>query len=284
MESSAVVAHGSSTLPAVSASTVGLGVPFVYRSIGDPSAWIDTPARRLRVSAATRRAAMVVALWREAAVRWHELTGIRPERITVIPNGSDPERFRPPSRAERRQAREALGLPVDGTVLLSLGALTREKRVDLAIRAASVMGDITMVVVGSGPEHDRLVSLADELGGDGVRFFPATDRPEEALWAADVLLLTSDTEGQPAVVIEAGLTGLPVVATRVGGVREIVLDGRTGALIGRGDPISAAEAVQRCLLAGAKMGREARAHCVANFSIEETSEHWAELLQSLIKR
>jgi glycosyltransferase involved in cell wall biosynthesis len=270
-----VIAHGSSTLPAVAAATVGLATPFVYRSVGDPRAWLTTPARRVRVRIAARRAARVVALWRESAVAWHEVLGARPDRIVVIPNGVPAERFPLPRPDERVRARTRLGLPERGPVALCLGALSPEKRVDLAIKAVASLQDITLAIVGEGRERASLERLAADRAGDRVRLLGPTNEPWEALAAADVLLIPSDTEGQPAVAIEAGLTGVPVVATRVGGVAEIVLDHP-------GDVAGLAAATERCLGQRDELGTAARSHCLSNFDIERISGKWCVLLQSVI--
>lgn len=277
-----VVAHGSSTLPAVAAATIGLATPFVYRSIGDPRAWATTAARRARVRAAASRASRVVALWRGAAVTWHQLLGIPAGRIEVIPNGVPAGLFPLPTPDERTQARVALGLPADGPVALCLGALSREKRVDLAIRAVASLRGVSLAVVGEGSERSSLERLAVDQAEGRVWFLGSTDEPWRALAAADVLLLPSDTEGQPAVAIEAGLTGLPVAATRVGALGEIVIGGRTGELVEPGDPDGLAAAAVRCLDRRREFGAAARQHCLRTFAIERITGKWCALLQSVI--
>ena len=205
-----VIAHGSTTLPVVAAATLGTGVPFVYRSIGDPSAWITTPARRLRVRAAARRSAAVVALWRASAVAWHEVLGVPAGRVWVIPNGVEADKFTPPTADHRRQVRDGLGLAPGDAVVACIGSLSPEKRVDLAIGATGQMDAVTLLIAGDGPERPALERLAQPLGAR-VRFLGQVDQVQRVLAAADVLLIPSDTEGQPAVAIEAGLSGLPVV-------------------------------------------------------------------------
>jgi len=276
-----VIAHGSTTLPVVAAATVGLPVPFVYRSIGDPRAWATTPARRARVRLAVSRASAVVALWRGAAAAWNEHLGVPAERLRVIPNGVDAGRFRPSSASERRAARAELGLPAEDPVVLCMGALSREKRVDVAMRAVSTLPAGTLVVVGEGPERPALELLAASVGRGRIRMLGQTDRPDVALSAADVLVLSSDTEGMPAVAIEAGMAGLPVAATRVGGLAEVVVDGKTGVLVERGDPAALAAAVGRCLEEGAAMGPLARAHCAERFDIARLAHLWLNLLKGI---
>lgn len=281
--SSLVVAHGSSTLPAVALATAGTGVPFVYRSVGDPRAWVTTPPRRLRVSASARRAASVVTLWRGSAVTWHRVLGIRPERITVIPNGVEADRFTPAGPDRVSAARAALGLPLDRVVVVCIGALSREKRFDLALRAVAAVDGVTLAIVGAGPERERLAALGSEILGARVRFLGSTDAPGEALAAADVVLVPSETEGQPAVAIEAGLSGLPVVGTRVGGMADVVLHDRSGVLVEQGNAQALALGILRALARREEMGAAAREHCLTHFDMNRIAGRWSALLQSLVK-
>jgi glycosyltransferase involved in cell wall biosynthesis len=283
-KSSVVVAHGSSTLPAVAAATLGTGVPFVYRSIGDPRAWVTTPARRLRVRAAAARAAAVVALWSGSAVTWHEMLGVPAPRLFVIPNAASIADFSPATEAVRRAARSALGLDPGATIVLCMGALSPEKRVDVAIEAAALLPEAELVVAGDGPERMRLEALARARATDRVRFSGQTPDPQTFFAAADVVVLPSDTEGQPRVAVEAGLSGLPVVATKVGGLGEVVNDGDTGILVPPGDPTRFAEAIRAVLTTRERMGAAARQHCVARFDLSTVAEQWGTLLKSVVLR
>jgi glycosyltransferase involved in cell wall biosynthesis len=280
--SAAVVAHGSSTLPAVAASTVGTGVPFVYRSIGDPHAWASTAARRARVRAAVARSTAVVALWSGAAVTWHEMLGVPAARLFVIPNAAPVADFSPADEPARRAARVTLGLPPDLTIALFLGALSPEKRVDLAIEATSRLPDLHLVVAGDGPERARLEAAAGVAAPGRVHFLGQTPHPQVPLTAADMLVLPSDTEGQPRVVVEAGLSGLPVVATRVGGLSEIIVEGKTGLLVPPGDVARLADAVRVALAARERMGSAAREHCVSRFDLSRVAVQWCSLLHSVV--
>lgn len=281
-DASVVVAHGSSTLLAAATATLGTEVPFVYRSIGDPTAWLTSSGRRLRVGWAARRAAGVVALWRGAAVTWHRMLGVRPERITVIPNGASADRFRPPDGLSRAEARAGLGIPGDAQLVMYLGALSKEKRVDLAIQAVGSIEGVLLAVVGEGPERARLTALAAGLG-ESIRILGPSREPWNALAAADALALPSETEGQPAVAIEAGLMGLPVVATRVGGVPEIVLDGSSGRLVDPGDLDALERGLVDVLANRVAYGRRAREHCLQSFALDRIAAKWAVFLETVIK-
>jgi glycosyltransferase involved in cell wall biosynthesis len=221
-----------------------------------------------------------VTLWNGSAVAWHEYLGVPANRVVVIPNGVDGRRFPLPSAAERAAARLDLGLESAGSTVLCLGALSPEKRVDLAIRAVSTLDGVSLLVVGEGPERGRLQALAASVGRGKVRLLGATDRPQQAFAAADVVVIPSDTEGQPSVAIEAGLSGLPVVATRVGGLAEVVQDGRSGFLVAPGDHAALAEAIRAALGQPDEMGAAGRRHCLARFDLSHVADAWHQLLDS----
>lgn len=275
-----LVAHGSSTLPAVAAATVGLTTPFLYRSVGDPRAWATTAARRTRIRAAASRAIGVVALWRGAAVFWHEMLGVRADRVWVIPNWVDARRFSPPAPGRRALARQQLGLSSDEPVALCLGALTREKRIDIAIQAVALTENHRLLVVGDGPERDALSALSGRCPGR-IRLTGSTADPTLALNASDLLVMASRTEGQPAAAIEASLCGMPVVSSRVGGLTDIVLDGRSGILLDVVSPESVAAAIMDATANRAAMGETGRRYCLAQFDLERIGLMWLELLQQL---
>ncbi|MGD9505029.1 MAG: glycosyltransferase, partial [Syntrophobacteraceae bacterium] len=114
-----------------------------------------------------------------------------------------------------------------------VGRLVSWKRVDMLLEAASRMGNVGLVVVGDGPERGKLERLVDELKiADRVHFTGAASREEALGWMAscDMLAICSNYEGLPHVALEAMSLGLPVVATAVGGVPEIVQDGWNGRL------------------------------------------------------
>jgi glycosyltransferase involved in cell wall biosynthesis len=175
-----------------------------------------------------------------------------------------------------------LGLDPDAAIVLCMGALSPEKRVDVAIEATNLLRDMELVVVGNGPERSRLETIARTAAPDRVHFLGQTPHPQVPLAAADLMVVPSDTEGQPRVAIEAGLSGLPVVATQVGGLGEIVEEGRTGFLIPPGDTTRLAEAVLAAFAVRGEMGRSARQHCVARFDLSSLALRWRTLLKSVV--
>lgn len=276
-----VVAHGSSTLLAAYVATLGTDVPFIYRNIGDPDHWVDTRfgTRTWRVGALLRRADTVVALWpgaKDALIARHHLD---PTRVAIAANGVPVERFPTVTPPERLAARQRLKMVPEGPVLCSIGSLSSEKDPLTALRAAALVDGARLVVAGDGPLRPTLQQVGDTLMPGRVVFVSEVSDVREVLAAADVLLLTSRTEGLPAVLIEAGLSGLPVVATSVGGVAEIVEDGETGHLVPVGDPAAAATALREALRGGPTMGTRARLRCEQHFSFDVIADQWAAILR-----
>ena len=138
--------------------------------------------------------------------------------------------------------------------------------------------DLRIWLVGDGPQRGELVALAASLGlDDAVHFAGVQYDVAGYMQAADLLLLTSDTEGIPAVVLEAGLHGLPVVATRVGGVPECVLDGETGLLVDADDEAGLANVALSLLQDPARrqmMGRRAREWVTENFAMDKIARQY----------
>jgi glycosyltransferase involved in cell wall biosynthesis len=198
--------------------------------------------RRSR-TAALRRAAHVLcpsAYLREIALSW----GLQPDRVSVVPNAA-PELPVLPSRDD---ARAQLG--VTGPVLGFAGRLTRQKELDVALRALAETPGLTLVVLGDGPEREPLTRLAGELGVDGrVRFLGSGGRDDvlRLFRGVDAAVLSSGWENLPHTVVEALAVGTPVVATAVGGVPEIVKDGENGLLVPPGSPAALAAALRRLL-------------------------------------
>jgi glycosyltransferase involved in cell wall biosynthesis len=276
-----VVAHGSSTLPACAVATIATRTPFVYVNIGDPRYWSSTPSRRLRVRVLLGRAARVAAISRRSADVLVGEYGVRLDRIRVIPNGRDSSPFLAADPAAGELLRAGLGVSAGTPVVLALGALSTEKRVDLAVRAVAAVPDACLLVAGFGPEEAALRRLADQLAPGRVHFLgPMTDVPS-LLTATDAMVLASDSEGLPGVLIEAGMAGVPAVATDVGYVADVVVDGVTGILVPPGRADALVDGLRRVLAHRAEMGAAARATCLERFDLPTVVDAWAGLLGEL---
>ena len=278
-----VVAHGSRTLPACALALMGSRVPFVYRNIGDPRQWATTPLQRLRTGIFLHRARAVVALTPRAAdeIRGKYLVGAG--RLRVIPSGISPELHQPSDDRARQIARDRLGLDRDVVVAATLGALSPEKSVDLAIDAVARLRDVHLLIAGDGPLRAQLEVQAASAAPGRVHFTGALPDAGLAYASADLVLMTSRTEGLPAVLIEAGFRGLPCVATDVGFVRDIVVDGETGVLAPAGDVIAIADGLRRVLASSDDMGAAARAHCAERFEFTDVADRWKTLLERVAR-
>lgn len=180
-------------------------------------------------------------------------------RIVVVAPGVDHACFGP---GHPPQARRALGLPPDGTMLLFVGRIQPLKGADMAVRTLAELSDrgrrqgrtYRLVVVGgpSGPHGDEaykgLVDLAGHLGV-GEQLTLVEPQPHELLStyyrAADACLVPSRSESFGLVALEAAACGTPVVASAVGGLTTLVDDGRTGFLVDEANPVAYAERVER---------------------------------------
>lgn len=278
-----VVAYGSTTLPACALALLGRRTPFVYRSIGDPARWSRGRFHRWRTGVLFRRAAQVVALWPEAAESIRRLYRVPADRITCIANA----RPEPDAAAviTREAAREALGLPADATVVAWVGALADEKRPLLAVASVAATDGAFLLIAGEGPLRSTVAAAcARELPGRHV--LAGLVVPLAPVWAAaDAVLLTSRTEGMPGVLIEAALHGVPAVATDVGAVRQIVLDGVAGRVVAEGADASViAAALREVVVAHAEFGAAAERHVHLAFVWQSVLPEWLRVLASVARR
>jgi len=172
--------------------------------------------------------------------------GVPQERISVMRNGVDLERFTPLDQSDAR-----LQLGLDGSpVLLSVGNLVELKGHDIAIgvlpRLLQSRPRTLLVIVGTGPQRDALGVLAKRLGVDAhVRFVGVKPNEELFRWysAADILVLASSREGWPNVLLESMACGTPAVATRVSGIPEVIAADVAGRLVDHRDSESFAAAI-----------------------------------------
>jgi len=169
-----------------------------------------------------------------------ELGVTTPERIRVIRLGLDLDgRIAAPAGARERE-RAALGLPAERCLIGWLGRMTEIKRVDLLLRAFAELraggSDADLLLVGDGPLRQELEQQAAALGiGDRTHFVGYRADVGPVYAALDAVALTSANEGTPVAVIEALAAGVPAVATDVGGVSDVVPDGKAGFLVPPGD-------------------------------------------------
>lgn len=202
-----------------------------------------------------RRASAWVAVSREIC---DDLYALGLGDIThYIPNGVDLTRFRPAAPVERQHLRSALDLPVDRTLLISHGRITPSKRLDVLIEAIGALYTVYpgLLMLLPGPIHpgdepfrDDLERLVQANGlEEVVRFLGPIEQIEDYLRASDIFVLSSEREGLPNALIEAMACGLPVVATEIGGVTDLIVHGESGLLVPAGDASALEEGIMRHL-------------------------------------
>jgi N-acetyl-alpha-D-glucosaminyl L-malate synthase BshA len=179
-----------------------------------------------------------------------EKDGMPGDRIEVIYNGVAPERFE--QAIDRSGARQRLGVPEDKLVIVQVGTFRAVKDQATAIRAfAKVSREIPramLVFGGDGPDLPACRELASDLGLQAsVVFLGSRDDIPQVLAAADIMLMTSLSEAHSVSLLEGMASGLPIVATRVGGIPETVLDGQTGLLAPAGNPCAIGDCLMRLL-------------------------------------
>ncbi|MGE3853262.1 MAG: glycosyltransferase [Planctomycetota bacterium] len=183
----------------------------------------------------------------------------------------------------------------DGTLrLLTVARLSDEKGIDVAIRALAQLPDrerIRWTIVGDGPQRGELQQLAVSAGVAGQMHFvgalPADAIPER-LAAADLFVLPSRAEITPVTLMEAGASSLASIATRVGGVRDIVLDGRTGLLVPPDDAAALGDAIRTLAADPARreaLGAAAREHIVQHHNLARLNDTLAnDILPAAIRQ
>jgi glycosyltransferase involved in cell wall biosynthesis len=178
--------------------------------------------------------------------------GIAESKISVIPNGVDTKKFYP---IPRKEARESLGLPEHGKVILSVGHLTAGKGFDVLLKTVALLlqqsshENLHLIIVGDGLFRKELEKTSSMLKlGRNVSFTGSVSHEELFRWysAADVFCLASAMEGCPNVILESLACGTPVIATAVGGIPEIIRSDEFGLLTQRNET-KIAEAIEAAL-------------------------------------
>jgi glycosyltransferase involved in cell wall biosynthesis len=211
------------------------------------------------------------------------------EHIQFVPNGVDLRRFRP-DEDERDRIRQELAVN-DRFVWLAVGRPSAAKNYPNMIDAFSRLSDLNTVllIVGRGDMDDQLRQRASDPGLFG-RVRPLGARPDvpALMNAADGYVLSSDWEGMPLVLQEASCTGLPIVATDVGGNREVVADGQTGLIVPPRNASALAAAMRRVMSMTPEqrrhMGFAARQRMAEVFDLEKVLDQWEDIYHELSSR
>jgi len=223
--------------------------------------------------------------------RYVRVGAVPRHKIRYVPNGVDTERFKPNSQVRAAKRKELL---LDGRFCwLAVGRFHPQKDYGCMLRAfAEVVKkrpESLLLIAGDGPLRPEMERLASALGiTEEVRFLGVRQDVPELMNAADAYVMSSAWEGMPNVLLEAASSGLPIVATDVGGNREIVVDGVTGFLVPPRDPSSLAQAMLRLMelpeRARVRMGEDARRYVEENFGLDYVVDLWEDLYKELLTK
>jgi len=213
---------------------------------------------------------------------------VPPGKIRVVPYGVDVEKF--DSVLSREEARGKLGLPGDRFLVGTVGRLEEQKGQKYLIDAAGRLSrdgrKVTLLIVGSGREEDRLRDQAVREGiGDAVLFLGTRRDLPELFRAMDVFAFPSLWEGFPIALLSAMAAGLPVIVTPVGGVPEVVKDGVNGLIVPAGDPAALAEAIWNAHenpVGASALGRAAAATIRDRYSHRTTARRIMEVYDQVL--
>ncbi|HGE71387.1 TPA: glycosyltransferase family 1 protein [Candidatus Poribacteria bacterium] len=215
----------------------------------------------------------IILLYSELAKQAKRI-GIPESKIEVIPNGINVEKiFNIQKRLNTKSIREKYGINEDEKVILYVGRLVKMKRVEIIIRTIKKLLErklkVKGLIVGDGPQRASLRKMAYPIGTH-IKFTGyLSEERFECYHIADLFMLPSISEGLPTVLLEAALFGLPIIATNIHGIPDIVIHGKTGFLVSiwnYDQYIEYAEHLLTNQYLAKEIGENARKHVASNFS------------------
>ena len=210
--------------------------------------------------------------------------GVTGQQSVFIPNGVDTERFKPVSSDEKKQLRQELGLPTEGTLVIFTGRLVPEKQLDRLIQLwpqiREKYPDSHLAIVGSGQEVERL----EALKGENVHLVGYADDVAPYLAAADSFVLPSVSEGLSNALLEAMASGLPAIVTNVGGASDVITHGENGWLITPEDSDNLQQALENFIgdaTLREKIGLAGRQKVIQDYALTGTADRLRDLYERL---
>ena len=267
-----------------------LGVPRVLVVWGSaaPGAGPFAPGWRHRAARWIARRQTAVVSLSTATSRNLEASGFPAARVRFIPNGVDTERFRPGS-ANDPPWTPPQKWPAGGPVVVTVSRLVPAKGLDVMLRAWRIVAEAVpaahLVIVGDGPLREECEATRRDLGlSDSVVLLGSRPDVPEILRRSQVYVSSSRTEGMSNALLEGLASGLPLVATRVGGAEDTVEDGVNGLLVQADDTAALASALREILLDDGMrhaMGAASRRMAVERFALEKIVDRYLGLFREL---
>ena len=229
-----------------------LRLPYFVTAHGsDINVYAEKTILRAQISWALRHATGVIAVSKAIEDKIKRMTGLTPRRLRQIPcAGFDPSVFSPARKGTKCPDGK---LPADAHLVVFVGLLVPIKGVEFLIAAWAELQRRNqlrpadwLIIVGDGPCRNDLERQARDVGvADRIRFVGSIPQTQVARWigAATVLCLPSRNEGTPNVVVEALASGIPVVASKVGGIPDLIREGENGMLVPPTEPLPLADAL-----------------------------------------
>lgn len=215
----------------------------------------------------------------ETVKNWWTEAGVDPDLLRVIQNGHDLAIYQQP--VDTQQVRQQLGVNDNEVLILTVGRLIATKRICDLLQAFVQLNQrfpnrVRLAMAGDGPEQDSLIELSESLGiSDRVSFLGTRSDVVPLLKSADLFAFPSESEGLPNAVIEASLAGLPVVASSIGPVLEVVKDRESALIFETGSSEQLAEAVAELIADpnfAQRLALNAKKHAESRFKLESTLE------------
>jgi glycosyltransferase involved in cell wall biosynthesis len=249
------------------------------------------PAARSKYGLLDRIMAMAVNRWSKLVVMVSEAQrqnyirsgAIEPGKLRTVHNGIDLQRFMRDAEDARFRLERELGIPALSPIVITVSVLREVKGIDILLEAARLVAErvpsVRFVIVGDGPKGNDWKQLAENLRvSDRVHWLGHRDDVDAMLAGCDVFVLPSRADALPTVLMEAMAAGLPVVATDVGGVSEIVEAEKTGRLVPAADPAQLATAIADLLRDRATLERMSAA-APASVAHRFSTVAWIERLE-----
>jgi glycosyltransferase involved in cell wall biosynthesis len=268
----------------------GAGVPLVVHTEHGKERYAERIRTRWLGRLAARYASRFFCLSKDMAnaIKAHQIAP--PGKVRVILNGIDTVCFQ--KRVEAKSLRQSLGIPNGVPVIGTVGRLTPVKRQELLLQAfAQVLKKSPhahLLFVGEGPRLKELQELARQLNvADVTHFAGYQTEPQRFLHLIDVFTLTSESEGIPQALLEAAAAGIPAIASSVGGIPEVIDNGRTGLLFPSGDVDALAAGIATLLSdheRARRMGDASRERIEALFHIGRMANDYHQQFLELLSR